>query len=91
MKRYVYTILACTAIFAGLFWFRHLMLVRAQEWANQGVAIPLSDRVMLGVAALWGRMWWLFMPFIYGIPLFIVALLHALKQQKWGTLASGDR
>jgi len=70
LRLFVYALLASAAIIALMFVFQSIMQRKANMWADMDMVIPLYDRILLGIAELWGRFWILFVPFIIGAPLF---------------------
>ncbi|HZR27689.1 MAG TPA: hypothetical protein VFA71_02830 [Terriglobales bacterium] len=70
LRPFIYALAASATIIAFLFVFQTIMERKANMWADMDVIIPLYDRILLGIAELWGRFWILFVPFIIGAPLF---------------------
>lgn len=80
LRPFIYALLASAVIIALMFVFQAIMQRKANVWADMDVAIPLYDRILLGIAELWSRFWILFVPVIIGVPLFaafFVALYRA--------------
>jgi hypothetical protein len=81
MKRYLIAVAFAVFIIVGMFLLEQHMRTLANEWAELGVAIPLHDRILLGVAALWGTWGVLLSPVILAACIGIAVVTDLLKPQ----------
>jgi hypothetical protein len=79
VKRYLIACGVGFLIILCMFALEYRMHALATEWAALGIEIPLHDRILLGVAALWGHMWFLLSPVILAGCMGVAVLTDVFK------------
>lgn len=65
------SLIIAAVIIVGMFVFDRIMTAEMSRWADQVVAISLTQRLLAGVAFLWHRFWWIGAPGIAAVFLLI--------------------
>ncbi len=79
--RYRTAIILSFLLIGGMFGFRVVVDAAVNRCVEQGVVIPLYERVLLGVAVFWLHFQWLLIPAIAG-ALFLIAVLTGISRKK---------
>jgi len=79
VKRYLIAIAVALLIIVGMSLFTHHMRMLVNEWAETGVAIPLHDRILLGLASQWMHWGILLSPVILAACVGVAVLTDVLK------------
>jgi len=67
-----------SAAVVGMFVFRVVLYRLSERWIEQPVELSLSQRIMFGIAAAWGRLWVIGVPMIFCLVTLFVGTVFLL-------------
>ncbi len=79
MRRYLIALLVAFAVIGAFFGLLEWAMWRIQFYINNGVEIPLWERILFSIARLWGVFWPLPSLYIVATSLAVAGLVHFLQ------------
>jgi hypothetical protein len=80
VRPFIYAMLSSIAFILLMFVFASVMEHQANVWMEQDRVIPLAGRILFDVAVVWSKFWLVFVPFIFGLPMFAALVFVVVRR-----------